>query len=511
MRKVTTIVAAAAVALAFTACNKTTQGVDPEVEAGTFAMVSVIETEPRAVDIKDGQLNVSGVGGESEVRTGVLFSSKNPTELATNPMTFSPSTTPGVEKGWDTGVMAYQGPTGENLNAAVILNAPTQYTKDNFTADEKVTIDQLAKIAAKEGFTMSSVIRKDVKIEEGVKKAAVATGKNNLSFNVERVAAKVQASKATTVNTANSKLKGTFAGYRYSVAGSAKVAYVFADKAGERSLDKATATYKKFTSAIHNLAGTTFKTDNGARVVAKARDLQKVSDLKLVTSANDAKWASLNSLELKDDAKYNSASNGEGIFFLENSFNITPTDKDQLLYNDIVYVKFYAVYTPAKDEVIKSGTASKGYTYASTDEVAKNKVGDATGSFFVGTDTGKLYLTAAAAKADGNSFCKLYKGGKMYWRVPANQQTAGKDFTVYADTRRNNIYSVQVTDILGIGGNYDPIDPNDPNIPAPKPGDNPDEPKPDPRDPVDKKENNIKVQVSIMQWNLVHRAVKLEM
>lgn len=359
---------------------------------------------------------------------------------------------------------------------------------------------------------MSSVTTQRLNIKPGVAEGEVAPNNNEFSFDVERITAKVQASKVATIG--QGELKGTFSDLRYAVAGSAKTSYIFADHAGERDM-KVDAKYDNFESAIHNLAGTTFETDaKGVKTVKVARDLQKVSDTSLTTLAKDAKWTNYNSLELKEDADYTTKSNAQGIYFLENSFDKVPTAPRQLLYNDIVYVKVYATYAPADDEVLKLDADGKTLVGATAEEVAANE----NGTFFRGNSKeDRLYLTVDAAKADGNSKAYRYNKGRMYWRVPANKQNLGKDFTTYADTRRNNIYSLQVTDILELGGNYDPIDKKDPNIPAPgeedgdgnKTPDNPDEPTPDPEDPVDESENYIKVNVQVMQYNLVHRGLKL--
>lgn len=65
--------------------------------------------------------------------------------------------------------------------------------------------------------------------------------------------------------------------------------------------------------------------------------------------------------------------------------------------------------------------------------------------------------------------------------MPWNQVKSGET-TIYADTRRNNIYVLKVTAFEKVGMNYDPNDEEDPNIPKPN---NPDEPTtpPDGGDP----------------------------
>lgn len=567
MRKVTTLVAAAAVVLAFTACNKT-NNVTPEFAEGTtYAKLTVTENATR---LNEGQANadgVGGVGGESLVKTGVLFTRSAKIDLASlSPFTLNQAQADvenGGKSAWVTDAFKYDGIVGQDLQTGVVLNATgitPALAAGNFQENFTVGIDQLGTLASKDGFTMSSKTTVKNTIKEGVAKADVdkeGNGENRLDFTVERVASKVQVSKAATVNKEGSGLSGEFSNQRYSVAGSAKKVYLFGDKAGTRTLDTTDGVYKNFTSAIHDVDPTTFEGNK----IKKARDLQKVSDgikngtedLKNVVAPNadgNDSWDSYHSLVLGEDQDYKTTSNAKGIYFLENSLNKTINGKGQLMYNDIVYVKVYATYTPAANEVIKSGTASTKYEPATAEDFSKAQeyvvpvtkefydahssddkykdilksettgeegsqkttytlsIKDEAGTFYLGTETNKLYLTSKAALDDGNTTCKMYKKGRMYWRVPANSQL-GEGFVKYADTRRNNIYSLQVTDILGIGGNYDPIDPDDPNIEKPDPKDNPNEPEPDEKEEVNPKENSIKVQVAILQWNLVHRGIKL--
>ena len=507
MRKVTTTVAAALVAFSIAACNKTNNSVTPEEGGNTYGKV-VVEENATNRDVTDGEKNdVSGQGGESAVENGKLYTG-TATDLTLTPLDFKAAG--GIESKWQTKPFLYSGVTGQDIPAGLVLGG--DFGVDDFGADKEVGIEKLAELTKKEGFAMSSVTTQRLNIKPGVAEGEVAPNNNEFSFDVERITAKVQASKVATIG--QGELKGTFSDLRYAVAGSAKTSYIFADHAGERDM-KVDAKYDNFESAIHNLAGTTFETDaKGVKTVKVARDLQKVSDTSLTTLAKDAKWTNYNSLELKEDADYTTKSNAQGIYFLENSFDKVPTAPRQLLYNDIVYVKVYATYAPADDEVLKLDADGKTLVGATAEEVAANE----NGTFFRGNSKeDRLYLTVDAAKADGNSKAYRYNKGRMYWRVPANKQNLGKDFTTYADTRRNNIYSLQVTDILELGGNYDPIDKKDPNIPAPgeedgdgnKTPDNPDEPTPDPEDPVDESENYIKVNVQVMQYNLVHRGLKL--
>ena len=562
MKKISTFLLAGAAVFGLAACNNEKGAIDTPETAGTYTKFRVAEASLRATD---DQENVNGVGGESQVASGLFITralGQQDFDLtAVNPFT---ATGTGEEGAWESEIVAYNGTVG-TANAGFILNTPAAYTPADFRDNATVAIEKLGDMTKDAGFTMTSKTDKQVTINEITDKAKVKDENSNFfSFEVERVVSKVQASMAANVEM---PADGTVSDLRYSVAGSAKEAYIFRDKAGARTLtDKSGKfVYDGFTSAIHTLAGTTF-TGNKINV---ARNLQKVSD---ATTSNvvapkaeaaDA-WATNHSLVLAADADYSSKSNAKGIYFLENSLDKDVKGKGQLFYNDIAHVKFYGSFKPADNKVIVSGTSAKNdYTYTSdlsakiteyiplsgkqikayytseeagnirnkemskifTDKehntaVTETKISDLTddtlyyveithaeNTFFFGVQTKKFYRTINAALADGNTNTKKYQGGKMLWKTPANSQlSADKTFTNYADTRRNNIYSLQLTKIQAIGDNYDKLDPKDPNTPEPE---NPTEPEPDEKEEVNPETLYIKVKATILQWNLVHRNVAL--
>ncbi len=562
MRKVTTTVAAALVAFSFAACNKTNNSAAPEIAQGsTYTKFRVAEAGLRAVT--DGQLDVNGVGGESVVASGLFITKALGQQDFTNLTAVSPFTAAkGEEAAWESDVVAYNGTTGQ-ANAGFILNTPAAYTPADFRDDATVGIDKLGDMTKDVGFTMTSKTDKEVTIKQITDENKVKDENSNLfSFEVERVVSKVQASKVADVTM---PADGIVSDLRYSVAGSAKEAYIFRDKAGERTLAEKSGkfVYDGFTSAIHTLAATTFTGNK----INKARDLQKVSDATasnvVAPKAETAdKWADNHSLVLAEDANYTKASNAKGIYFLENSLDLDVKAPGVLNFNDIVYVKFYGTFAPKDNKVIEKGT-SGDYTYTNdlsseiteyvplsgkqikayytsdeagnirhkemtkifTDKehataVTESKIADLTddtlyyveithaaNTFFVGVQTKKYYRTITAALTDGNTNTKKYQAGKMVWKTPANSQlSADKSYTNYADTRRNNIYSLQLTEIKAIGDNYDKLDTDDPNIPEPE---NPTEPDPDEKEEVDPETIYIKVKCTILKWNLVHRGVVL--
>jgi len=131
---------------------------------------------------------------------------------------------------------------------------------------------------------------------------------------------------------------------------------------------------------------------------------------------------------------------------------------------------------------------------------------DTPGTFYVGAN-GIIYDTLLAARADGNKSARKYAGGRMVYLTPLNAQ--GEPNKIYnCDTRRNNIYDLEIQGVNGLGYNYDPVDPKDPYIP--KPDDNPLEPDPDPEiPPINNPEITIRVKATVLKWNYIHQSYDL--
>lgn len=131
---------------------------------------------------------------------------------------------------------------------------------------------------------------------------------------------------------------------------------------------------------------------------------------------------------------------------------------------------------------------------------------DTPGTFYVGAN-GIIYDTLLAARADGNKSARKYAGGRMVYLTPLNAQ--GEPNKIYnCDTRRNNIYDLEIQGVNGLGYNYDPVDPKDPYIP--KPDDNPLEPDPDPViPPINNPEITIRVKATVLKWNYIHQSYDL--
>lgn len=548
MRKVTTTVAAALVAFSFAACNKTNNEATPEIAQGsTYAQLTFQETGLRA----DIQNDAPGIDGESRVKNASFFAGSASQAVTMSNVDGFTATGAEEDKAYKSEVFEYGGVMGTPISSGLVVNLNT-LTPADFKADKKLGIAELGKLTSNDangGFVMSSKTDNKITITEGAEatEKSVKDNGNYFSYQVERVASKGQASTpagGVKINITIGGQKNPFGAavlknQRYSVAGSAKEVYLFADKAGTRQLGTDKTYGTEYQTAIHGVAATTI---NAQGMYDKQRDLQKVSDLSLTTLSDDTKFATtLNSLPLEEDAAYQTTSNKNGIFFLEN--DVDSEDPD---YSDIAYFKVYGKFEPA-DNIFKLNGAKDGVVKATMDDVNaddreekvvvteewynanKEKFAPGTevvpgtdpqtytltvkiakGSIFYNPANRRFYTSPLAARVDnGDKNQKvetiLYKGGKMLWQTPANGQYEAK----YFNTRRNNIYSIQVNEITGLGLNFDPADPKDPNCPKPNPEDNPDEKPHKDDNKVIKKTTNIQVEAKILKWNLVYRGVSL--
>lgn len=130
---------------------------------------------------------------------------------------------------------------------------------------------------------------------------------------------------------------------------------------------------------------------------------------------------------------------------------------------------------------------------------------DRPGDFYIGAD-GQLYDTLLAALAGGNMWAKKYTHGRNVYLTPLNAEGEVKK-RYNCDTRRNNIYDLEIEGFYGLGYNYDPTDPDDPY--SPFPGDNPLEPNPT-VPPVNKEEVTIRVKASIAKWKYIQLEYELK-
>ncbi|MDO5036586.1 MAG: Mfa1 family fimbria major subunit [Porphyromonas sp.] len=558
MRKFTTLLLAGAAMFALVSCDKE-NGVEPtpSVSADNYGQV-VFEESLRAIN--EDQKETDNLTEEKAVNNAQLFTGTELTQITK--FTANGSF-------YMSDVFEFSGTTGTLESGLVVNGSALGLAAADRVATKTISIDDLGKLVTSGKFVMSSKSNESKTIKDKVAKENVAPGNNLLDFEVERVVSKLQVSQPTAGIKVkdDAPIKGKVTGARYSLAGSANKVYLFKDKAvGNRRLTQDGTTglfiYDGFESAIHSDALTTF-TGTAFNV---RRDLQKVSDLKLKTLlTTDTQFGTLNSLEVVADAAYDSASNLNGIYFLENSLPVKITAAGQVDYADIAHAKIYVTFEPDASKVYKwnAGTSAlvnivaadmadrideievtkadydaasyqvettKPADYAAMKTLGKKIVRftDDNGTpadpaddkyYFILANTAKtfyrgadkiLYLNLSDARKAGNAKTEKYVDGKMLFKTPANAQKAAADaaFHGYLDTRRNNIYSLQVTSISNLGLNYDPADPNDPNTPDPK-DENPDEPEKDKKDPVDDNKNYLQVKATILPWNLVHREVEL--
>lgn len=551
MRKVTTTVAAALVALSFAACNKTNNSVTPEEGNGTGtkgAVIAQISAGATNRALSDGQQDVGGVGGEDLVSNGYLFFAQGQS-MDLN------MTQDGTSSTWKSQI--FETAPNAAAKATLLLSKNLELSVADFNKEKTISLDNLKDFIKDKGFMMTSTVEgrdNNLNIEAGKKDADVKGGANNFTFKVERVVSKLQVSrKADDALKVSDELKamGTVSfDLKYALAGSAKTAYLFLDNAGSRTLatEEGKHIYTGFKSVIDGEAEPT---------------LQKVSDKKTETSTEDYLDGYYSTAKAVAPVNAsNKESLAQGFYFLENSMYggaKVASAKKQILFNRIAYAKVYTTFAPKVGKKI-NGTLDK-LSYKTSDltnavaadfetvrtykvivpeawynarkdkaeyqgkfhEVPEVKdpvsgavtaeayvtfdVTDNKGDFYVGKD-GKIYDTQLAAAAAGNETYRKFTGGKMVYMTPANaQKAADGELINYCDTRRNNIYDLTIIGFKKLGENYDPVDPKDPNIP--EPDDNPGEPKPDPDKPVQEEVTKMMVIATILQWNDVNRDINL--
>lgn len=552
MKKVTTTVVAALVALSFAACNKTNNEATPEVSGtGTKgAVIAQISAGSTNRALSDGQQDVGGVGGEDLVENGYLFFKQGKSiDLHMEQVD--------TDKKYAWKSQIFETAPNATANAALLLNKSIELSVADFKKDKTISLDNLKDFIKSKGFMMTSTVvgeKNTLNIETGKTDDDVKGGDNNFTFIVERVVSKLQVSRLEDKDLKPKvsealKAMGTVSfDLKYALAGSAKSAYLFLDNAGSRTLatDEGKHIYTGFKSVIDGEA---------------TPELQKVSD-------PEGKGTYLNHYYSEAKivgkvAESNKVSLAEGFFFLENSMyhgTDVATAKKQILFKRIAYAKVYTTFAPKagkkingpldklsyktadltnaeaadfqkvreykvivpkawyeahKDKAEYTGkfhevpavTADPANDVAGHDAYVTFDVTDKEGDFYVGGD-GKIYDTQLAAAAAGNKTYRKFTGGKMVYMTPANaQKAADGELINYCDTRRNNIYDLTIVGFKALGENYDPVDPEDPNIPKPK--DNPGEPEPDHDKPVQEEVTKMMVIATILQWNDVNRNVTL--
>lgn len=393
-------------------------------------------------------------------------------------------------------------------------------------ASTTIDISEIAKLTDAEGFTMTGNVDLKATIKPDITEPQRPD--NNVfptdeALPVERVVSKAQLYKKS--GFAVTGVPGTIVSnsLHWAVAGSGKEVYLYRNQAGDRTMG-ADGIYDGLTTA------------------SDESDLMKLSDvIKNTTDEGNFAWK-----ELSGTASGKKSVAG-GIYFYEHALKKI---KDQhnpyprtIGFDKVTYAKVYAdlgkiskgkkikdgatptegAYTPADLTTTTAGDFSGGkydvtVTKAWYDkmkptlggqltkagDVYTQHIVDKPGTFYVGAN-GTIYNTLLAAMADGNKSARKYTGGRMVYLTPLNAQgEPGKIFN--CDTRRNNIYDLEIQGVNGLGYNYDPVDPDDPYIP--KPEDNPLEP--DPEIPsINNTAITIKVKARVLNWNYIHQSYDL--
>lgn len=188
----------------------------------------------------------------------------------------------------------------------------------------------------------------------------------------------------------------------------------------------------------------------------------------------------------------------QGIYFMENIIPGGESDPSLYTWGNTAYAKVYLTYKP--------GSISKLDTDGTT---IVPDAGYVKGSdFFKGATTGKVYSSKEAALADGNTKYYTYTGGRCMYRVWLNQAALAG---AIHDTKRNTIYALNITEVSGMGDNYDVVDPLDPNLPKPS---DPNEPGVPPSGgsidtPTNQTPTYMRVVAKVQPWILISRDVTL--
>lgn len=394
---------------------------------------------------------------------------------------------------------------------------------DFLNPDHTCELSELDRLIRPSGFTMTAEAGLSANLKPGIKEPSPTTGNyipqaEDEVLPVERVVSKAQLYQSgfTQVD-----VPGKVSNLRWAVAGSGKRVYLFRNHAGDLQMTaEANGRYKELTTA------------------SDKSDLMKLSEvIKKTTDEGNFAWRKLS------ETPSGKTSVADGIYFYEHALEETK-GKDTpypgtIGYDKVTYAKVYGdLGTISKGKKVKDGVTPKtsadlttttagdftkerkydvtvtqewydtmkptlGDKLTETDGVYTLHMVDEPGTFYVANGT--IYNTLLAAMVDGNKSARKYTGGRMVYLTPLNAQ--GEQRKIYnCDTRRNNIYDLEIQGVNGLGYNYDPVDPDDPYIP--QPNDNPLEPDPV-IPPINDTEIPIRVKARVLKWNYIHQSYDL--
>ena len=341
-------------ALAFTACSKTNNGVEPTDEATTGLQLSVSYFKAQSGNraITDGQdKEVEGTKEENAIKNGqLLISDRAAIDI--------PSFT-SAGNVWTSGVIKTN-PAPSVTITPLINMAALRFTKADLDKDKTVKIADIDKLAsAKNGFAMSTSAADASNTKEIIDGVTDPKGenKNFFKFTLQRVVSKAQL-WVKDVNVEGAKKYGVIdrSTLQWSMAGSAKEAYLFTDYAGNKKED-ISLNDNGFYPNLTTISGTKGKTAKGVSGDTKVYDLMKQSDYaanvgeyKADTEAGVKNFKARNVLTDGVDLnaeQTNGKSLDNGIYFLEHALketvkgSTTPYEPSKVTYGDVAYVKVY--------------------------------------------------------------------------------------------------------------------------------------------------------------------------
>lgn len=391
--------------------------------------------------------------------------------------------------------------------ATVYTAHTTKADNEAYKVDAPTGMQKLAKLDTdgKDIIMMSNEKLYTMNVEEGVTyEAAMATPspKNRAVVPVKRVAARVvvttKAESYEVLNPVTNEKIGDITDIKYAVAQGEKKMYI--QQLIETGIIK-TPAYAVVTKDGYNNSETWKKMD----------EWYDYSDLFIKTrKATQTDFATLDSKKIAEIEK-------TPAFMLEanhkrhNTGNTPATYDGDFFRGNTPYVLVRTKFKPAQ-----AGLAEN------------NKIAelDPSGTFYLGTTTGKIYTSAANVTDPtkgglvGQKFRK-YENGKVLYYAYVNPDHKDRRKVLDAPAFRNNVYHVHINDIKALGFNWNPLypedpdnpnpggsgDPSDPNRPVnpdPRPNDPGEDPVPPvkPEDPLGDKDIYMSVEVKVLKWNV---------
>lgn len=545
----------AALAIGFVSCTKDNPNkVDPKTSGDTYVSLRLMDNgTSAATKVVDSQADWGGRVAEAKVTTLKMVSTTGNAAWAEDATS---STLAAAGAGKFIRITNYNGTNNDALHAypvvatagqqllAVLANGasltlPAIANVPTYVKPFAAYTTDIADLATDNAFVMTSAraqvtVNKNV-TEDDAKSATVANpAKNCFLVKIERVVCQGRVAFASSYNPSAADGSGSVDDATYAAVNGAAYTYLFADNAGERTI-QTDGSYGTYKSAIHDeLNANPENNENPATVAGKLVRLGNVS----TNMAGQGLYASKSVLAY--DKRQSTADADAGIYFMENSCggknNANWENIKDYGFWRLAQAKVYGYYVPTKIYGLRPDPLSPGDSILTLLEVVaegttltndpavparlagtrkvENKWAKKS-NFYLGEHDGVIYEDKAAARASvlypGQNAYK-YENAKCGWRALWNRQTNATetDKVDFAETRRNNTYLLMITGFKTIGFPYDPSDPEDPNLPEPDPDDPTDpDPDPDPDPDIEPKDTYMSVIAEILPWNFVERTIQL--